>query len=538
MPLPDLALGERVPLRLVRRADRDQRRVPDRLLHVRARQLHEDDPEVAERGGPGRRRGRRCASTSGSSCRSASPRSPRSRRSSSRSSTTTSSGPLILAPSGDKRPITAALNNLQGQFFTDNNLLAAGALLIALPTLMVFVAAPEAVRQRADPRGEQGMTRIAFIGAGSVVFTKNLLGDILALPGAARGRDRAPRHRPGPARRPPRRWRATSPASAARVPTISAHLDRRAALDGADFVLNMVQIGGHEATLRDFEIPARYGLRQTIARHARHRRDLPHAPHGRRTCSRSGHEMAELCPPGAWLLNYTNPMAMLCQLVYQGTPTQQRRRALPLGPVHGRGAVPSSSACPQNEVTFLSAGVNHQAFLLRFERDGEDLYPRLDERIAADPELQRRVRVALYRAPRLLPDRVERARRRVRALVHGPRRRARALPHPGRRVHPPQRGEPRRVRAGQGGARAWRARCRSSARTSTPRRSSTRWSPASRASSTGTSRNTGLIPALPEGTCVEVPCLVDHTGVRPTPVLDYPPAARSAEPDLRRTSSS
>ena len=62
-PLPvgaaaDLALGERVPLRLVRRPDRDQRGVPDRLLHVRARQLHEDHPEIAERGGPGRRRGR------------------------------------------------------------------------------------------------------------------------------------------------------------------------------------------------------------------------------------------------------------------------------------------------------------------------------------------------------------------------------------------------------------------------------------------------------------------------------------------------
>ena len=48
-------------------------------------------------------------------------------------------------------------------------------------------------------------------------------------------------------------------------PTITTHLDRRAAIDGADFVLNMVQIGGHEATLRDFEIPARYGLRQSIA---------------------------------------------------------------------------------------------------------------------------------------------------------------------------------------------------------------------------------------------------------------------------------
>ena len=52
---------------------------------------------------------------------------------------------------------------------------------------------------------------------------------------------------------------------------------------------------------------------------------------------------------------------------------------------------------PESEVTFLAAGINHQAFILRFEHDGESLYPRLDARIAGDPELQRRVRVALYR---------------------------------------------------------------------------------------------------------------------------------------------
>ncbi|MCW2953639.1 MAG: glycoside hydrolase family 4 [Conexibacter sp.] len=51
---------------------------------------------------------------------------------------------------------------------------------------------------------------------------------------------------------------------------------------------------------------------------------------------------------------------------------------------------------PFEDVTFLGAGVNHQAFILRFERDGEDLYPRLAARVADDPELRRRVRVALY----------------------------------------------------------------------------------------------------------------------------------------------
>ena len=237
------------------------------------------------------------------------------------------------------------------------------------------------------------MTRIAFIGAGSVVFTKNLLGDILDFPAL---------HEVQIALHDIDLDRLETAESMARYvaaargasPTITTHLDRRAAIDGADFVLNMVQIGGHEATLRDFEIPARYGLRQSIADTLgvggifRMLRTAPHM-------LALGNEMAELCPR-AWLLNYTNPMAMLCQLVYQGTPTKQV-----VGLCHSVQATVRDLSelvgVPQEEVTFLSAGINHQAFLLRFEHDGESLYPRLDERIAADPELQRRVRVALYR---------------------------------------------------------------------------------------------------------------------------------------------
>ena len=65
---------------------------------------------------------------------------------------------LVPDEDGDKRPITSALNNLQGQFFTDNNLLAAGALLVALPTLDRVLRAAEAVRPRADARLDQGLT--------------------------------------------------------------------------------------------------------------------------------------------------------------------------------------------------------------------------------------------------------------------------------------------------------------------------------------------------------------------------------------------
>ena len=108
------------------------------------------------------------------------------------------------------------------------------------------------------------MTRIAFVGAGSVIFTKNLLVDILDHPAlgdveiALHDIDADRLETAEAMARYVARDRGASPA-------ISTHLERRPAIEGADFVINMVQIGGHEATLRDFEIPARYGLRQTIA---------------------------------------------------------------------------------------------------------------------------------------------------------------------------------------------------------------------------------------------------------------------------------
>jgi alpha-galactosidase len=106
--------------------------------------------------------------------------------------------------------------------------------------------------------------KVAFIGAGSVVFTKNLLTDIFGF-SELRGAEIS-LHDIDPERLETAgmmaRW--TSGQLGADV-TVEEHLDRRAALEGADFVINMVQIGMHEATLRDFEIPRRYGLKQTIA---------------------------------------------------------------------------------------------------------------------------------------------------------------------------------------------------------------------------------------------------------------------------------
>jgi alpha-galactosidase len=362
------------------------------------------------------------------------------------------------------------------------------------------------------------MTRIAFIGAGSVEFTKNLLGDILALPAlrdveiALHDID-ADRLQAADAMA---RWVARERDA---QPEITTHVDRRAALDGADFVLNMGQIGGHEATVRDFEIPERYGLRQTIGDTLGVGgifRALRTAPH----MLALGHEMAELCTE-AWLLNYTNPMAMLCELVYQGTPTQRV-----VGLCHSVQAIVLDLAelvgVPPEEVTFLTAGMNHQAFLLRFEHDGESLYPRLDERIAGDPELQRRVRVALYRRFGYFPtessehtaeyvpwlmrhdDELERYRVPVGEYI---RRSEKQLVEFERVKGMLERGEAMPLER----SREYAATIVNSMVTGEP------------SVVYGNVANTGLIPALPEGTCVEVPCVVERNGLRPTQVLDYPP---------------
>ena len=223
-------------------------------------------------------------------------------------------------------------------------------------------------------------------------------------------------------------------------------LDRRAALDGADYVINMVQIGGHEATLRRLRDPGALRAAADDRRHARDRRHLPHAAH-RRPHARARAARWPSSARDAWLLNYTNPMAMLCWLVYAGTPTQnvvglchsvQFTTARPRGArrrARGRGHVPLGRAQPPGVPPPLRA--RRRGASTRGSTRGSRPTRSCSGACASQ----------LYRRLRLLPDRVERARGRVRAVVHAPRRRARALPDPGRRVHPPQRGEPRRVRA-------------------------------------------------------------------------------------------
>ncbi|MEI5101923.1 alpha-glucosidase/alpha-galactosidase [Streptomyces sp. PmtG] len=239
------------------------------------------------------------------------------------------------------------------------------------------------------------MTRpkIAFIGAGSVEFTQGLLADLFAFPELKDAR--VALHDIDPERL------ATAEAAAHRIAgdrradaRVTAHADRRACLSGADFVINTVNIGMREATRTDFDVPARHGLRQTIGDTLgvggvfRALRTFPFL-------KRLGEDIAALCPD-AWLLNYTNPMAMNVQYVTRATGLTRV-----VGLCHSvywtMRDLAELVGVPYDEITYRAAGVNHQAWVLRFEHRGTDLYRRLDELIARDEQLRRRVRVDMYR---------------------------------------------------------------------------------------------------------------------------------------------
>jgi alpha-galactosidase len=362
------------------------------------------------------------------------------------------------------------------------------------------------------------MPRIAFIGAGSVEFTKNLLGDILSFPELADAQialHDIDEERLGVAESMAAYTARTLGAS----PRIEAHLDRRRALAGCDHVINMIQVGGHEATLTDFRIPAAHGLRQTIGDTLgiggifRSLRTIP-------VMLDLGREMADLCP-GAWLLNYTNPMAMLCWATYAGSP-QARIVGLCHSVQNTTAQLAELVGVPFEEVSFLGAGVNHQAFILRFERGGESLYPLLDRRIEADPELRRRVRVEIYRRFGYFPtessehsaeyvpwfmhddDAIERLRIPVDEYIARSEENLELYAEMKRQLEAGEEIEIER-------SKEYASLIIHSMLTGQER------------VIYGNVRNAGLIPNLPDGACVEVPCLVDRAGVQPTAVGPLPP---------------
>ena len=217
------------------------------------------------------------------------------------------------------------------------------------------------------------MPRIVLVGAGSVEFTRNLLGDFLSHPelhDAEIVLHDIDADRLATAERMAR-WTADALGAA---PTISSSLDRREALGGADFVINTIQVGGARATQLDFDVPGRYGMRYTIndtinvGGVLRGLRSIP-------VVLGIAADMADVCPD-ALFLNYTNPMGMLVRAVDEaiGLPTVGLCHSV-YWTVH---TLAGYVGVPFEEVVAESAGVNHLAWVTRLEHRGTDLYPALD----------------------------------------------------------------------------------------------------------------------------------------------------------------
>jgi alpha-galactosidase len=167
---------------------------------------------------------------------------------------------------------------------------------------------------------------------------------------------------------------------------VEATLDRRQALDGAAYVVTSFQVGGFRpSTLIDFEVPKRFGLRQTIADTlgiGGIMRALRTIPVLLDVCR----DMAELAPDGL-LLQYVNPMAMLCTAVAR--TSEVRAVGLCHSVENTAAQLAQDLGIPADEVEYAAAGINHLAFFLRLERAGEDLYPALkalaeSDRVPAD----------------------------------------------------------------------------------------------------------------------------------------------------------
>ena len=215
------------------------------------------------------------------------------------------------------------------------------------------------------------MTKISFLGAGSTVFAKNLMGDILSYPELQDATISLFDIDPARLR--------TSEIVAHKIaeffgisPRIEATLDRRESLTGADFAISMFEVGGYKpGTVTDFEIPKKYGLRQTIADTL----GIGGIMRGLRTIPvflDIARDMEELCPDVTFL-QYVNPMAMNCWALNRATGIKT------VGLCHSVQGTAEQLAddigVPIEEINYTCAGINHMAFYLKFERDGQDLYP-------------------------------------------------------------------------------------------------------------------------------------------------------------------
>lgn len=379
------------------------------------------------------------------------------------------------------------------------------------------------------------MTKIAFIGAGSTVFMKNLIGDALQMPalaGATVSLMDIDRQRLAESEMVVRKLIASL-----KVPAkVETHTDQRRAIAGADFVIVAFQIGGYKpCTVTDFDIPKRYGLRQTIADTLgiggimRGLRTVPHL-------WKLAQDMRELCP-GAIMLQYVNPMAINTWAIGARFPDVKQ-----VGLCHSVQGTAYELArdleIPLEQIRYRAAGINHMAFYLNFEArqaDGSyrDLYPAL----RAGYQAGRIPKPSHWNAR--CPNKV-----RYEVMTHFGHFVTESSEHFAEYVpwfiktHRPDLIETFGIPLDEYPIRceeqiaAWAAQAKAyeQAETITVKPSNEYAATIMNSVATGSPSviygnvpNRGFIPQLPPGAAVEVPTLVDANGLQPTTVNDIPP---------------
>ncbi len=366
------------------------------------------------------------------------------------------------------------------------------------------------------------MSKITFMGAGSTVFAKNVLGDCMFVPALA-GFEFALFDIDEQRLKDSENMLNNLKQNYNSTITIKSYTERKEALRGAKYVINAIQVGGYKpSTVIDFEIPKKYGLRQTIADTIgiggifRSLRTIP-------VMLDFAKDMEEVCPD-ALFLNYTNPMAALTGAMLRFTNIKT------VGLCH------SVQICTEHLFRDLGmdhegieekiAGINHMAWLLEVKRDGKDLYPEIKRRAkerqnskhhdmvryelmdkfgyyvtessehnaeyhpyfikSKYPELIERFNIPLDEYPRRCVEQIERWETMREDMVNNSQ-----LSH---------------TRSHEYGSRIIEAM-----ETNVPFKFG------------GNVLNTGrLISNLPENACVEVPCVVDRSGIMPTYIGDLP----------------
>ncbi len=230
--------------------------------------------------------------------------------------------------------------------------------------------------------------KIAMIGAGSVVFCKTLMSDIMATP-ALNGCEFALMSRTEPKLRRMEAFGRRMLRENGLEGSVWATLDRREAIRGADFVVVMIQVGGVEAFELDYRIPLKYGVDQCIADSLgpggifRGLRTIP-------VLVEIARDMEELAKPGAIMLQYANPMAANCLAL--GRAANVAFAGLCHGVQTTLDLIARYCEVPKEEITYTCGGINHMDWFLRLEHKGRDLYPRLRE-VFERPEYYKNERV-------------------------------------------------------------------------------------------------------------------------------------------------